>query len=183
MHATPRRLIHWLSATPLVLIADTPESLPLDLRQLCQIRPARDNYFVMQSASSNQYRSKLLMLSTRKLSLCLRPSAVALAGVLMSVGFARASTPLDLDSYRGQVVYIDFWASWCTPCRQSFPWMESMLSQHGQDGLVVIAINLDRSNRTPTGSSRNSVRRLRCCSIHLVPRPCVGKSMACPLAC
>lgn len=49
-----------------------------------------------------------------------------------------------LSQYHGKVVYLDFWASWCGPCRASFPWMNQMASRYADDGLVVIAINLDR---------------------------------------
>jgi thiol-disulfide isomerase/thioredoxin len=52
--------------------------------------------------------------------------------------------PLDLDALRGRVVYLDFWASWCTPCRQSFPWMESLRKTYQDQGLAVVAVNLDR---------------------------------------
>lgn len=48
-----------------------------------------------------------------------------------------------LKTYRGQVVYIDFWASWCIPCRQTFPWMNAMLSKYKAQGFKVITINLD----------------------------------------
>jgi thiol-disulfide isomerase/thioredoxin len=50
---------------------------------------------------------------------------------------------ISLEQYRGQVVYLDFWASWCTPCRQSFPWMNAMQAKYGPQGLRVVAINLD----------------------------------------
>lgn len=43
----------------------------------------------------------------------------------------------------GQYVYIDFWASWCGPCRQSFPWMNSMHAKYASKGLRVVAINVD----------------------------------------
>ncbi|MBD3669985.1 MAG: TlpA family protein disulfide reductase, partial [Gammaproteobacteria bacterium] len=49
-----------------------------------------------------------------------------------------------LSSYRGKVVYLDFWASWCAPCRESFPWMREMQSRYYKQGLRVIAINLDK---------------------------------------
>lgn len=50
---------------------------------------------------------------------------------------------LDLSAYRGKVVVVDFWASWCVPCRRSFPWLDSMQRKYGEDGLVVIGINED----------------------------------------
>ena len=49
-----------------------------------------------------------------------------------------------LSQYRGKVVYLDFWASWCKPCRKSFPWMNHIQQKYGDQGLVVLAINLDK---------------------------------------
>jgi cytochrome c biogenesis protein CcmG, thiol:disulfide interchange protein DsbE len=49
-----------------------------------------------------------------------------------------------LESYAGKVVLLDFWASWCSPCLQSFPWMNELQKRHGGEGLVVVAVNLDQ---------------------------------------
>lgn len=58
-------------------------------------------------------------------------------------GSADASETFDLDDYAGKVVVVDFWASWCVPCRRSFPWLNSMQAKYASDGLVVIGVNLD----------------------------------------
>lgn len=50
----------------------------------------------------------------------------------------------DANIVPGNVVYVDFWASWCVPCRQSFPWMSDLLEKYGKQGLQVVAINVDR---------------------------------------
>ena len=50
----------------------------------------------------------------------------------------------DLSSYQGKIVWLDFWASWCVPCRRSFPWLNSVLNEHEDEGFVVIGINVDK---------------------------------------
>lgn len=50
----------------------------------------------------------------------------------------------DINEYQGKIVYLDFWASWCIPCRKSFPWMNKMHQQYSSDELVIIAVNLDK---------------------------------------
>jgi len=51
---------------------------------------------------------------------------------------------VDMTEYQNKVVYLDFWASWCVPCRQSFPWLNAMQAKYQDRGLVIIAVNLDK---------------------------------------
>lgn len=48
-----------------------------------------------------------------------------------------------LKALNGKVVLVDFWASWCGPCLQSFPWMNEVQQKHAAEGLVIVAVNLD----------------------------------------
>lgn len=54
---------------------------------------------------------------------------------------------IKLSDYRGKIIYLDFWASWCQPCRKSFTWMNKMQALYGKEGFKVIAINLDESRK------------------------------------
>lgn len=70
---------------------------------------------------------------------------LALVGVSGAFAGSEADA-LDLERYQGQVVLLDFFASWCEPCRHSFPWMQEMQQRYRDDGLVVIAVNLDNDD-------------------------------------
>jgi len=72
------------------------------------------------------------------------PAAALEAGApAPEFSLAGARGPVNLSAYKGKVVYLDFWASWCGPCRQSFPWMNEMQAKYGAKGLQVVGVNLD----------------------------------------
>lgn len=50
---------------------------------------------------------------------------------------------VSLAGLKGKVVYIDFWASWCGPCKQSFPFMNDLQAKYRNAGLEIVAVNLD----------------------------------------
>lgn len=81
------------------------------------------------------------MLSRRGLGLGL--VGFGLAGARAWAG--PAGPKLDLAAYRGRVLYLDFWASWCAPCQLSFPYMARMQAFYGGRGLAVLAVNVDQS--------------------------------------
>lgn len=52
--------------------------------------------------------------------------------------------PQRLSDFRGKVVFLNFWATWCKPCREEMPSMEVLYRNFERDGLVVLAISIDR---------------------------------------
>lgn len=88
-------------------------------------------------------------------------AALAAATLIATLGFGPAARALDegapapelnlpglnqavsLAALKGKVVYVDFWASWCGPCKQSFPFMNELQNKFGAQGLEIVAVNLD----------------------------------------
>lgn len=75
--------------------------------------------------------------------LSLMGSAHALSLSKNKLSLSEITLEQTLAEHQGQVIYLDFWASWCGPCRKSFPWMNQMQQKYRAQGLVIISVNLD----------------------------------------
>lgn len=77
-------------------------------------------------------------------ALCLHSAmAVEVGDTLSDLDLPDTAVARKVADLKGRFVYLDFWASWCGPCRQSFPWMNALQSQYGKDQLLVIGMNVD----------------------------------------
>lgn len=75
-------------------------------------------------------------------------SAGASKPKLSSESIKPLTTQVDLKS--GELLYVDFWASWCVPCRKSFPWMNSLMEKYKDKGIKIVAVNLDKEKELAT---------------------------------
>lgn len=62
--------------------------------------------------------------------------------------------PVRLSSYRGKVVLLDFWATWCTPCRAEIPRFIEWQQKYGDKGLVVLGVSMDDSSKDAASFAR-----------------------------
>ena len=88
---------------------------------------------------------------------CGRATALMLAATLSMTGMAGEPAPdftlksnqgenLRLEDYRGQVVMLNFWASWCGPCRTEMPLMDDIYEEYKDLGFTVLAVNVDEDS-------------------------------------
>ncbi len=50
-----------------------------------------------------------------------------------------------LSDYKGQVILLNFWATWCAPCRKEIPWLSELHDEYRERGLVVLGVSVDES--------------------------------------
>ena len=53
------------------------------------------------------------------------------------------NTTIPLSKYQGKIIYLDFWASWCKPCRTILPALQNLHDKYHEQNLVIIAVNID----------------------------------------
>lgn len=75
--------------------------------------------------------------------LLLTPFTATAAPPFSAVGFD--GKPVNLDSFKGKVVLLDYWASWCGPCRRSMPELERLHAAYSRKGLVVLGVSVDET--------------------------------------
>lgn len=68
--------------------------------------------------------------------------AVALGGTPLAVGASADARPREPNAYAGKVVVVDFWATWCEPCRQALPKLDALAAKHAEQ-LVVLGVSED----------------------------------------
>src|SRR5690349_3070409 len=87
---------------------------------------------------------------------------IALAAVFASAALASSSSgpapafqlsgrggkTIDLSQFKGQVVMINFWASWCGPCRQEMPLLEDIYKKYKPMGFTMLAVNVEPDSKS-----------------------------------
>ena len=71
------------------------------------------------------------------------PAAAAASPAPAIAMTTQLGVPLSLEKLKGKVVVLDFWASWCGPCRKSFPFLDGLADRYASQGLDVIGLTLE----------------------------------------
>ena len=92
------------------------------------------------------YPCKMILLSFLLLPLCIHATSLKQLPEATLVNFHNSET-ITTEQLKGKVVYLDFWASWCKPCKKSFPFMNQLKQRYPSDKFQIIAINMDESKQ------------------------------------
>lgn len=106
------------------------------------------SYTVNHSINSNWNLRDLILACALTLGACLAPAAMALEQGEQAPDFTLpdiqdGKPAISLSALRGKTVYVDFWASWCTPCLRSMPLINELYAKYRERGFEVVAINVD----------------------------------------
>lgn len=106
-------------------------------------------------------RKTLGILAALAASICATPAWPAETRDAPVFSVASDAGKLNLADFRGKVVYLDFWASWCGPCRASFEWLNEAHKKYATKDLVVIAINVDKEKALALQFLKDNPARFR----------------------
>lgn len=90
-----------------------------------------------------QHAGKILVAAAAALTLALSVHANEPGKPAPVFDLPGVSSQVRLADMRGKLVYVDFWASWCGPCKQSFAFLNEMQEKYGARGFQVVGINVD----------------------------------------
>ena len=62
-----------------------------------------------------------------------------------------------LSDYRGKAVLLNFWATWCSPCKVEMPWFVDLQKKYGNDGLVILGVAMDDSEASKIAEFANEM--------------------------
>jgi thiol-disulfide isomerase/thioredoxin len=109
----------------------------------------REKYFKQFGGVFSKSRDKELASYGRRVAGTKARKVVDLVGKPLELeGTTALGTGFDWSSYRGRIVLVDFWATWCGPCRRQMPAIKTLLEEHQDEGLEVVAVSLDRNLET-----------------------------------
>lgn len=111
------------------------------------------------SKAPMRVRAVISVLSAAILTLGLAASVAAVetgARAPELAGRTLDGQPLRMANLRGKVVIVDFWASWCAPCREEMPVLERLYQRYREQGLVVVGVSVDRTERNARGFLRRT---------------------------
>ncbi len=94
---------------------------------------------------------RLIVFCVVSVSMVVSSNDVRAQDSVHQVSVKAAEGVIDLADYRGKILYVDFWASWCVPCLKSFPWMNAMHEKYAARGLQIVAVNLDKDPALSAG--------------------------------
>jgi thiol-disulfide isomerase/thioredoxin len=101
---------------------------------------------MLLKSGKNKVLMLLMLLGIASKSLLLAQTALAASASVPAADFAlksRSGENVRLSELRGQVVMVNFWASWCGPCRQEMPLLDDIYQKYNKMGFTLLGVNID----------------------------------------